>query len=138
MRAMKKHGLSDEIDIIEGDFTEGAGIAAARTLLARTQRPTAVCASNDRSAIGLLDELRRADLDIPGDIAVAGYDDSMLAQLTQIDLTTASQQPRQQAAEAVKAVVERLDDHRSERRNLVLQPTRIVRHTIAAGLTGIP
>ena len=56
----------------------------------------------------------------------------MLAQLTQIDLTTASQQPRQQAAEAVKAVVERLDDHQSERRNLVLQPKLIVRHTTAA------
>ena len=104
---MKRHDLSSEIEIIDGDFTEGAGITAARTLLARTQRPTAVCAANDRSAIGLLDELRRADLDIPGDIAV-------------------------------KAVVEPLDDHRSERRNLVLQPKLIVRHTTAAGLTGIP
>ncbi len=66
-----------------------------------------MCTTNDRSAIGLLDELRRADLDIPGDIAV-------------------------------KAVVERLDDHRSERRNLVLQPKLILRHTTAAGLRGIP
>jgi DNA-binding LacI/PurR family transcriptional regulator len=131
IRAMKRHGLSAEIEIIHGDFTEGAGITAARTLLARTQRPTAVCAANDRSAIGLLDELRRAGLDIPGDIAVAGYDDSILSQLTHIDLTTASQQPRQQAAEAVKAVVERLDDHRSERRNIVLQPKLIVRRTTA-------
>ena len=130
-RAMKRHDLSAEIEIIDGDFTEGAGITAARTLLARTQRPTAVCAANDRSAIGLLDELRRAGLDIPGDIAVAGYDDSILSQLTHIDLTTASQQPHQQAEEAIKAVVERLDHHRSERRNIVLQPKLIVRRTTA-------
>jgi LacI family transcriptional regulator len=132
VRAMKRHGLSDEIDIIDGDFTEGAGITAARALLARRTRPTAVCAANDRCAIGLLDELRRAGLDIPGDIAVTGYDDSLLAQLTHIDLTTASQEPHQQAVEAVKAVVERLDEQRSERRNVVLQPKLIVRRTAAA------
>jgi LacI family transcriptional regulator len=130
-RSMKRHGLADEIDIIDGDFTEGAGIAAARALLARRTRPTAVCAANDRSAIGLLDELRRASLNVPGDIAVSGYDDSLLAQLTHIDLTTASQEPRQQATEAVKAVVLRLDDQRSERRNVVLQPKLIVRRTTA-------
>jgi DNA-binding LacI/PurR family transcriptional regulator len=130
-RSMKRHGLADEIDIIDGDFTEGAGIAAARALLARRTRPTAVCAANDRSAIGLLDELRRASLNVPGDIAVTGYDDSLLAQLTHIDLTTASQEPRQQATEAVKAVVLRLDDQRSERRNVVLQPKLIVRRTTA-------
>lgn len=128
-RAMKKHGLSEEIDVIDGDFTEGAGISAARTLLARAHRPTAVCAANDRSAIGLLDELRRAGLDVPGEIAVAGYDDSMLAQLTHIDLTTVSQEPQEQARKAVDAVVERLDHHRTERRNVVLQPKLVVRRT---------
>jgi DNA-binding LacI/PurR family transcriptional regulator len=132
IRAMKKHGLAEEIDIIDGDFTEGAGITAARKLLARKQRPTAVCAANDRSAIGLLDELRRASIDVPGDIAITGYDDSMLARLTHIELTTASQEPRQQAEAAVKLVVERLDHQRSERRNIVLQPKLVVRSTTAA------
>lgn len=49
-RAMKKHGLADSIDIIDGDFTENAGVLAARRLLARRKRPTAVCAANDHSA----------------------------------------------------------------------------------------
>ena len=93
VRAMKRHGLADAIDIIEGDFTEQAGIFAARQLLERRERPTAVCAANDRSAIGLLDELRRSGIDVPGDIAVAGYDDSVLARLAHIDLTTVSQEP---------------------------------------------
>jgi len=129
MRAMKRHGLADAIDIIDGDFTEHAGILAARELLGRRRRPTAVCAANDRSAIGLLDELRRSGIDVPGDIAVAGYDDSMLAQLAHIDLTTVSQEPRQQADRAVRAVVERLDEGRRERLDVLLEPRLVIRHT---------
>ncbi len=129
MRAMKRHGLSDAIDILDGDFTEHAGILAARTLLGRKTLPTAVCAANDRSAIGLLDELRRSGVDVPSDIAVAGYDDSMLAQFAHIDLTTVSQEPRQQAERAVRAVVERLDDGRRDRVDLLLEPRLVVRHT---------
>jgi LacI family transcriptional regulator len=132
MRAMKRHGLADEIDIIDGDFTEHAGILAARELLDRRTRPTAVCAANDRSAIGLLDELRRSGIEVPGSIAVAGYDDSMLAQLTHIDLTTVSQEPRQQAERAVRAVVERLDEGRRKRLDVLLDPRLVVRHTTTA------
>jgi DNA-binding LacI/PurR family transcriptional regulator len=129
MRAMKKHGLGDAIDIIDGDFTEHAGILAARELVGRRRRPTAVCAANDRMAIGLLDELRRSGVDVPGGIAVAGYDDSVLAQLAHIDLTTVSQEPRQQAEKAVRAVVERLDEDRRERLDVLLEPRLVVRHT---------
>ncbi len=131
MRAMKRHGLGDAIDIIEGDFTEHAGILAAGHILGLRQRPTAVCAGNDRSAIGLLDELRRSGIDVPGGIAVAGYDDSMLAQLAHIDLTTVSQEPRQQAERAVRAVVERLDEGRQDRVDVMLEPRLVIRNTTA-------
>lgn len=129
VRAMKRHGLADAIDIIDGDFTEQAGIDAARELLGRRHQPTAVCAANDRSAIGLLDELRRSGIEVPAGIAVAGYDDSMLASLAHIDLTTVSQEPRQQAAQAVKAVVERLDESRTERIDVLLEPRLVARNT---------
>jgi DNA-binding LacI/PurR family transcriptional regulator len=129
MRAMKRHGLADAIDIIDGDFTEQAGILAARELLRRKKLPTAVCSANDRSAIGLLDALRRSGVDVPGGIAVAGYDDSMLARLAHIDLTTVSQEPRQQAERAVKAVVERLDEGRRDRVDELLEPRLVIRHT---------
>jgi DNA-binding LacI/PurR family transcriptional regulator len=131
VRAMKRHGLSDAIDIVDGDFTERSGMLAAQELLRRRRRPTAVCAANDQSAIGLLDQLLRAGVDVPGDIAVAGYDDSMLARLAHIDLTTVSQEPRQQAERAVRAVVERLDENRQDRLDVLLEPRLVVRHTTA-------
>lgn len=133
VRAMKRHGLADEVDVIDGDLTEGAGTAAAKTLLHRTRRPTAVVAANDRSAIGLLDHLLRAGVHVPGEIAVAGYDDSMLAQLAHIDMTSVSQQPAQQAARAVTAVVERLDRGRTERSDVVLEPRLVARGTTTPG-----
>ena len=104
---------------------------AAQELLRRRRRPTAVCAANDQSAIGLLDQLLRAGIDVPGDIAVAGYDDSTLARLAHIDLTTVSQEPRQQAERAVRAVVERLDENRQDRLDVLLEPRLVVRHTTA-------
>jgi DNA-binding LacI/PurR family transcriptional regulator len=129
LRAMKRHGLADSIDIVDGDFTERSGMLAAQELLRRRHRPTAICVSNDQSAIGLLDQLLRAGVDVPGEVAVAGYDDSMLARLAHIDLTTVSQEPRQQAEQAVRAVVGRLDENRQERLDVVLEPRLVVRHT---------
>jgi DNA-binding LacI/PurR family transcriptional regulator len=88
-----------------------------------------VFAAPSQSAIGLLDQLLRAGVDVPGDIAVAGYDDSMLARLAHIDLTTVSQEPRQQAERAVRAVVERLDESRQDRLDVLLEPRLVIRHT---------
>ena len=133
IRAMRRHGLDDEIDVLDGDFSESGGIAAATALLDRAVRPTAVIAVNDRSAVGLLDNLRRSGLDVPGDIAVAGYDDSPLARLTHVELTTVDQQPHEQAARAVQAVVERLDHSRTEPVSIVIPPRLVPRATSGNG-----
>ena len=117
--------------MIDGDFTEAPGMLAAQGLLRRRKLPTAVCAPTI-SAVGVLDPLRRAGVDVPGEIAVAGYDDSMLARLAHIDLTTVSQEPQQQADHAVAAVIERLDKERTESRSSVLTPQLVVRATTAA------
>ena len=85
--------LGRHAEVIDGDFTESAGIVAAQRLLAG-ELPTAVVCANDRLAVGVLDALRRAGVDVPGEVSVTGYDDSMLARLGHIDLTTVSQKPR--------------------------------------------
>ena len=61
--AMRGTGL-DGIDVIDGDFTERQAWSPRATPAPR-RRPTAVCAANDRSAIGLFDELRRAGSTFP-------------------------------------------------------------------------
>jgi DNA-binding LacI/PurR family transcriptional regulator len=134
LNAMRRHGLAEHIRVLPGDHTEDSGARAAHTLLAdRAKLPTAVFASNDRSAVGFLDAAWQAGLDVPGDLSVVGYDDSRLAQLSHIDLTSVRQDPERQAELAVRAVVERLDDPDMAPRELVLQPKLMVR-----GTTGVP
>lgn len=132
LSAMRRHGFDRHITLIDGDFTENAGVDAAKTLLTAERLPTAVVCSNDRSAVGVLDALRRAGVDVPGDVSVTGYDDSVLAQLAHIDLTSVSQAPLEQANRAVEAVVERLDGGRTEAVSSVLLPQLMIRATTAA------
>ena len=61
--------------MVPGDFREPSGYAAARSVLARDPRPTAVFAANDNMAIGLLSALRERGVDVPDDMAVVGFDD---------------------------------------------------------------
>jgi DNA-binding LacI/PurR family transcriptional regulator len=129
--AMRRAGLESAIRIIPGDHTEEGGVRAGRMLAAAGDRPTAVVASNDRCAVGLLDALIRSGLDVPGDIAVVGYDDSMLARLAHIDLTTVNQDAPAQARHAVAAAVSRLDEGRDERREVVLRPGLVIRGSTA-------
>jgi ABC-type sugar transport system substrate-binding protein len=62
---------------------------------------------------------------------VVGYDDSMLARLAHVDLTTVSQDAGQQAAQAVDLAVERLEGGRTAPREVVLTPRLVVRGTTA-------
>ncbi|RTL66969.1 MAG: LacI family transcriptional regulator [Pseudonocardiaceae bacterium] len=127
--AMARLGV--EPRVVPGDQTEEAGIEAARTLLDGDELPTAVVCFNDRIAIGLLDALVRAGVDVPGRVSVIGYDDSPLARLAHVDLTTVSQNTHEMTERAVELAVERLEGDRSGHREVVLPPTLVVRGTTA-------
>lgn len=109
--AMRRRGLGAAADVLRGGMTEADGAQAARRLLSRpaSARPTAVVCFNDRLAIGLRDALVRAGLRVPEDVSVVGYDDSPLARLGTIDLTSVSQEPGA-LAEATVAVLAALLD----------------------------
>jgi DNA-binding LacI/PurR family transcriptional regulator len=132
-RAMHAHGLGDRIHLVRGGDTEEDGAAAIRAVRGTDPAPTAVLTFNDRAAIGLLDALVRARVDVPADVSLVGYDDSPLARLAHVDLTTVSQNTPELTEHAVAAVIERLDGGRTEHREVVVQPRLVVR-----GTTGPP
>ncbi len=127
--AMRRRGLVAAT--VAGERTGESGIRAARLLLDAAALPTAVVTFNDSAAVGLLDALSRAGVAVPGTVSVVGYDDSPLARLAHVDLTTVSQNPPQQAEHALAAVVERLDEGRTGHREVVLPPRLVVRGTTA-------
>ena len=131
-QAMHRHGLDADILIFPGGLGEEDGAEAARQLLATVPSPTAVAVFNDRSATGVLDVFRNAGLSVPQDISVVGFDDSRLARLSHVDLTTVAQDAGRMATLAVARAIDRLDGTPTGGREIVIPPRLIVRGTTAA------
>jgi LacI family transcriptional regulator len=74
--------------VVEGDFREGSGAIVGNCVAAGTLEADAIFAANDMMAIGALMALRRAGVDVPGQVLVAGFDDIPLARLVTPALTT--------------------------------------------------
>lgn len=130
--AMSRHGLSGYARIQAGGLTEEDGAAAARALLGGGPMPTAVLAFNDRCATGVLDAFLRAGVPVPGEVSVVGFDNSHLARLAHIDLTTVGQDIPRLASLAVGRAIARLDGEPAAEREIVIAPHLVVRGTTAA------
>ncbi|MEU5943321.1 LacI family DNA-binding transcriptional regulator [Micromonospora sp. NPDC047548] len=102
---MRDAGLP--VRLVPGDFTAERGRAAAGEVLARWPDTDAVFAINDLTALGLIAGLRGAGLRVPGDVAVAGFDDIPHAAVSTPALTTASHPVGRIAAAAAIAVLRR-------------------------------
>lgn len=105
-QAMRAAGLAGRIRCVEGDLTEEAGHRAGLELLRGPDRPTAVFAVNDMAALGVMSAAEEQGLSVPGDLSVAGYDNTPLARMRRIGLTSvdnASHAAGRRAAELMLA-----------------------------------
>ena len=118
---------------LPGGLTEREGAAAAAAILESNALPSAVFAFNDRCALGVMDVLIRAGVSVPQQVSVLGFDDSPLAGLAHIDLTTIRQDSAGLARAAVQRLVTRLDDGGADGAavDITREPTLIVRGSTA-------
>jgi DNA-binding LacI/PurR family transcriptional regulator len=130
LREMTRRGLRPQV--VPGEFTEVAGVRAAERLLESAERPTAVFAANDLVAAGALDRFEDAGLRIPDDVSIIGYDNTFLAALHHMSLTTIDQPRPEIGRLAMSTLVERIDGTRSAAVHLKLEPSLVVRATTAA------
>ena len=87
--ALKAAGIEADRGLeVAGDFTEESGYEAAKQLLGRGPKPSAVFASNDSMALGALSAFRELGLRVPEDIGLAGFDDIPIARFLAPPLTT--------------------------------------------------
>jgi LacI family transcriptional regulator len=117
--AMKEAGLplADEL-IVQGYFSYQSGMEAGQQLLSLKHRPTAIFASNDDMAAAVLAASQRFNLRIPAQLSVAGFDDSLVAQVVWPPLTTCRQPIKEMAAAAVSLLVQKPSDGAPAERRL--------------------
>lgn len=119
---------------IEGDFTDEGGFRAARAVLGAPQRPTAVFAANDATAIGLIGALREAGLAVPADVAVGGFDDIPISRYLTPPLTSVRVSINELGARAMEQLVRAVEgENRHARVDETLPTTLVVRESCGCG-----
>jgi DNA-binding LacI/PurR family transcriptional regulator len=129
--AMRGAGLSDQIRVVSGEYTEQAGEKGAAALLVDAVRPTAIYGANDLVAAGVLAQLEREGVQVPADVSVVGYDNTALAELGRLSLTTVDQPRAEMGRLAVRCLLERVGADRRRAVRHELEPTLVVRRTTA-------
>jgi DNA-binding LacI/PurR family transcriptional regulator len=118
-----------EPDVVPGDFTESAGAEAARLLLKRKTRPTAIFGANDMVAVGALDVLESAGVGVPDDVSLVGYDNNSLARMHHISLTSVDQSIDQMGRTAIELLEDRITTCRQTSELRLLTPTLVARRS---------
>lgn len=95
----------DERLIASGLFSFESGVEGGRRLLHLRQRPTAIFASNDDMAAGVMHAAQEMGLAVPGELSVAGYDDTPIARYVYPSLTTVRQPIRAMAQGAIECLI---------------------------------
>lgn len=112
-----------------GRFSMESGYAAANELLELSPRPTAIFSMNDEMAIGAIHALFKANLSVPDDIAIAGFDDIAFASHSTPSLTTVAQPAMEMGARAAELLIDTIEKKDEDRSVHILPHKLIVRES---------
>lgn len=119
---------ADDVELVAvTELGEDAGARIAGAALARNDLPDAFVCANDELALGILERLRAAGVDVPGAVKVTGWDDVMAARYA--GLTTVRQPMRELGATAARLLDELIHDTRTEPRHEVLRTELVIRQS---------
>ncbi|MGC9399487.1 MAG: LacI family DNA-binding transcriptional regulator [Anaerolineae bacterium] len=129
--ALTLHRLPfDPALVAEADFTEEGGYYAMQQLL--SQQPQAVFVASDTMAVGALRRLEEADLSVPQDVALAGFDDMPFAARSRPPLTTVRQPIRRLGSTAVDILIDLVEHPDSDSQHVILPTELVIRESCGA------
>lgn len=128
-QAMRARDL--EVDIVSTTYTQEGGYRGAREILSRPHLPTAIFAGADIVAMGVLEALAEADVSVPADVSLAGYDNTAFAAFGPVSLTSVDQAGHQIGANAGRLLLERIGDRHKPTAQIKLSPKLVARRTTA-------
>jgi len=128
---MTRHGLQDYIRVIATDLSEHSGFEAMSRLIDSGLPPSAVFAANDILAVGALSAADEHGFSVPAQLSLVGYDNTYLAGIRHVSLTTVDPVSRDVGIRAAEFLLARIADPSLPPRTEVLAPRLVVRSTTA-------
>ncbi len=116
---------------VEGDWTAAGGYRAAQELLAANEPFTALVVGNDQMALGALAALREADVRVPEDVSVVGFDDVPEARFYNPPLSTVRQDFELLGQQSAAAILDFIETPERTPAQFLLQPELVVRPSTA-------
>ncbi|MGM7719987.1 GntR family transcriptional regulator [Metabacillus sp. Hm71] len=104
-------------------------------LMSKDDRPTGIICYNDEIAINVLNVLRELEIKVPEDLSIVGYDDSYLAEASEIKITSVTHPKMEMGVEAAKwivAAVENSDNELVENRQKIYEPELVIRNSTSS------
>jgi LacI family transcriptional regulator len=138
--SLEAHGIPPgDAPVEQGLYTFDSGYSCAQRLLARDPRPTAIFASDDHMAMGVLTAAYERGLAVPADLSVCGFDDTPMARYACPPLTTARQPIIEVARLAAECLLTHLQGGKLETRQHTLESKLVLREsTGVCATTGVP
>lgn len=131
--ALADHQIDyDKNLVFVGDFTQSSGYQGANTLLDLEAPPTAIFASNDMAALGVMDAVRDRGMRVAADISIIGFDDVPVATAVTPALTTVQQPLSEMGLRATQMLVNLIQDPEQAQCSIILPTTLIVRGSTAS------
>jgi LacI family transcriptional regulator len=127
---------ADEALVVPGDFYHESGFVGANALLDLADPPTAVFASSDQMALGVLEALRQRGLRVPEDISVVGFDDLPEVRWCPPPLTTVRQPLTEMGRMAARTVLRQMQGEETDSLRIELATELVVRASTAPPRTG--
>lgn len=130
--ALTDHGITFDPELVcEGNFFQSLGYVGASAMLELPNPPTAIFASNDVSAFGVMEAVRDHGLRIPDDISVVGFDDIPQAAHVHPPLTTVRQPLEEMGRAATRMLLEHIKDPERPLKRVELPTELVVRQSCA-------
>jgi LacI family transcriptional regulator len=126
--AMQELGLAKNLQFVQADQTSRETQSAARHLLQSRNPPDAIFCWTDFIALEVLSVARELGLNVPGDLAVVGYDNTSYCDLAQNSLTSIDQSGQVLGLQAARLLIERIKG-REQAEHYVVTPRLVARRS---------
>jgi LacI family transcriptional regulator len=130
---LEEAGIAYQQDLVEqGDWISKSGKTATENLLELSDRPTAIFAANDLMALGAIYAIQDAGMNVPGDIAVVGYDDREIASQARPGITTVTLPCYELGQASAQLLLRLLDNQEQVEESIRIRGRLIVRESCGA------